>query len=202
MIVRPAFVAALLALSAVGGSTPLAAGVSGGIEAPGSTAHRYFTDVVLVDQNGREVRLYSDLLQGKVVVIDSMFTECTSACPLISSTMQKIQDHLGDRLGKEVHLLSFSVDPAHDTPARLKEYAARYHARPGWYFLTGKKENLELALKKLGLYVENREGHVTLITIGNDRTGLWKKALGLAQPQDVLPIVDSVLKDTGDGKVR
>jgi len=166
-------------------------------EEPLSPAHRYFTDVVLTDQDGHERRLYSDLLQGKVVIIDSLFTQCTSACPLISTTMKKVQDHLGDRLGRDVHLLSFSVDPANDSPARLKEYAARYHARPGWYFLTGKKENLEIALKKLGLYVENREGHVTLITIGNDRTGLWKKALGLAQPQDVLAIVDSVLDDSG-----
>ena len=164
---------------------------------PLSPAHRYFTDVVLLDQDGREVRLYSDLLAGKVVVIDSLFTECTSACPMISSTMRKIQEHLGPKMGSEVHLLSFSVDPEHDTPARLKAYAARFGAGPGWSFLTGKKENLEIALKKLGLYVTNREGHLTLITIGNDRTGLWKKALGLSDAKDVIAVVDSVLADRG-----
>jgi protein SCO1 len=188
MIARTAFLTLLLVLSS---------GTVRAAETPPSPAERYFTDVVLIDQDGRSVRLYSDLLKGKVVVIDSLFTECTSACPLISSNMQKIQEHVGDRLGRDVHLLSFSVDPAHDTPARLKEYAARFKARPGWYFLTGKKENLELALRKLGLYVENREGHVTLITIGNERTGLWKKALGLAESKAVLPIVDSVLGDKG-----
>ena len=82
-----------------------------------------------------------------------MFTTCTGACPVMSGTMAKIQDHLGDRVGKDVRLISISVDPVNDTPAKLKEYAARFHARPGWYFLTGSKENVEAALRKLGQWV-------------------------------------------------
>lgn len=187
---RLALLAALLLAGALAPAWPAA-------EAPPSPAERYFTDVVLLDQDGREVRLYSDLLKGKVVVIDAMFTQCTGACPLLSATMKKIQDHAGPRLGRDVVLLSFSVDPANDTPARLKEYAAHFQARPGWYFLTGKPENLELALRKLGLYAATREAHATLITIGNERTGLWKKALGLADARDVIAVVDGVLKDQG-----
>lgn len=160
-------------------------------------AHKYFGDIPLVDQDGREMRFYSDLIQGKVVVIDVMFTACTGACPVMSGTFAKIQDRLGDRLGKDVHLISLSVDPVNDTPAKLKEYAARFKARPGWYFLTGSKENVDAALRKLGQYVENREGHQNLFLIGNDTTGLWKKAFGLAKPEEIFPIVDSVLNDKG-----
>lgn len=162
-----------------------------------SPAHRYFGDVKLVDQDGREMRLYTDLLQGQSVVIDVMFTSCTSACPAMSANFARLQEHLGDRLGKDVRLISISVDPVTDTPAKLKEYAARFHAKPGWYFLTGAKGNVEEALKKLGQYVEDKDDHLNLFLVGNERTGLWKKAFGLASPDQLFPIVDSVIDDTG-----
>jgi protein SCO1/2 len=164
-----------------------------------SPAQKYFGDVRLTNQDGKEMRLYSDLIKDKVVVIDVMFTSCTGVCPVMSSTFAKIQSRLGDRLGKDVHLISISVDPVNDTPAKLKEYAGRFGAKPGWYFLTGPKENVDAALRKLGQYVENREAHQNLFLIGNDRTGLWKKALGLAKPEEIFPVVDSVLNDKGEG---
>lgn len=162
-----------------------------------NAAQSYFGEIPLVDQDGKTQRLYSDLIQDKVVVIDFMFTSCTGACPIMSNNFAKIQDWLGDRLGKEVYLLSVSVDPANDTPAKMKEYAARYKARPGWYFLTGSPENVGAALRKLGNYVENPEAHQNLFLIGNDKTGLWKKAFGLAEPDALIPVVQSVLEDKG-----
>jgi len=164
-----------------------------------SPAHKYFGDIKLVNQDGKEMSLYSDLMQGKTVVINAMFTTCTGACPVMSGTMAKIQDHLGDRVGKDVRLVSITVDPVNDTPAKLKEYAARFHAKPGWYFLTGSKESVEAALRKLGQWVDDPANHQTLYLIGNDRTGLWKKAFALAKPEEVLPIVDSVVDDKGEG---
>ncbi len=164
-----------------------------------SAAHNYFGDVKLVNQDGQEMRLYTDLMQGKTVVINAMFTSCTGACPVMSGTMEKIQSHLGDRVGKDVHLISISVDPVNDTPAKLKEYAGRFHAKPGWYLLTGSKENVEAALRKLGQWVDVPANHQNLYLIGNDRTGLWKKAFALAKPEEVLPIVDSVVNDKGEG---
>ena len=160
-----------------------------------SPAQKYFTDVELINQDGKPLRLYSDLIKGKVVVINAIFTSCTGVCPPMTHNMEQIQDWLGDRLGKDVHLLSFSVDPYTDTPPVLKEFASKYHARPGWYFLTGKKENLEFALRKLGQYVEVREDHTNILIIGNDRTGLWKKAFGLAKPDSLIKVVESVLSD-------
>lgn len=162
-----------------------------------SAAHRYFGDVVLTNQDGEPMRLYSDLLQGKIVVIDVMFTACTGACPIMSRTFAALQEHVGDRLGNDVHLISISVDPVNDTPAKLKEYAARFGARPGWYFLTGPQENVEAALKKLGQYVADPEAHQNLFLLGNEPTGLWKKAFGLARPEEIVPILDSVMNDPG-----
>jgi len=162
-----------------------------------TAAHKYFTDVVLVNQDGKEMRLYSDLLKGNVVIINAMFTSCNGVCPPMSRNMELIQERLGERLGKGVHLLSFSVDPAVDTPPVLKQYAQRFHAKPGWHFLTGKRENLDVALRKLGQYVEVRENHTNIFIIGNERTGLWKKAFGLANAQEIIKVVESVLNDDG-----
>jgi protein SCO1/2 len=171
---------------------------SQGTPAPAeSPAAHYFGEIPLVNQDGQTMRLYSDVLKGRVVVINAMFTQCTGACPLMSDNVAKIQDWLGDRLGKDIILVSISVDPTNDTPAKLKEYAARFKARPGWYFLTGSKENVDAALAKLGQAVEAREAHTNLFLVGNDKTGLWKKAFGLAPAKDLIPVVESVLNDKG-----
>jgi protein SCO1/2 len=165
-----------------------------------SAAQKYFTDVELTDQDGRKVRFYSDVLKGKTVVINGFFTTCTSVCPPMNRNMEKIQAALGDRVGRDVLLVSISVDPETDTPARLKEYSRKFHAGAGWLFLTGKKENVDWALYKVGQYVEDKQDHTTVIIIGNEATGLWKKALGMAKPAELIQIVESVADDKGESK--
>lgn len=160
-------------------------------------AAKYFGDVELLDQDGRTVRFYSDVLKGKTVVINALFTTCTNVCPPISRNFERIQEALGPRLGKDVFLVSITVDPETDTPAKLKEYAERFHARKGWSFLTGKKENLDSALYKLGQYVEEKTQHKTVIIIGNEATGLWKKAFGLARADELIKLVEEVMNDKG-----
>ncbi len=162
-----------------------------------SAAAKWFTDVELLDQDGRKVRFYSDVLKGKSVVVNAFFTTCTSVCPPMNRNMEKIQEAFGDRVGKDVFLVSITVDPATDTPTRLKEYAAKFHAKPGWVFLTGKKENVDWALYKLGQYVETKDDHKTVFIIGNEPTGLWKKALGMARAEELVAIVSSVVDDKG-----
>jgi protein SCO1 len=160
-----------------------------------SPAHKYFTDVVLVNQNGEKMRLYSDLLQGKVVVIHSFFATCQGSCLPITRNLQKVQEALGERVGKDVRIISFSVDPTVDTPPLLKAYAKKLQARPGWYFLTGEKKNVDFALNKLGQFVSDKQDHLNIIIIGNERTGLWKKAFGLAKSDELVKVVESVLND-------
>lgn len=168
--------------------------------APGETvspAHKYFTDVVLIDQHGEPKRLYSDLLKGKVVVVDAFYATCNGVCPLMTEKLAGLQSWLGDRLGKDVYLLSLTVDPETDTPEKLRQYAARVKARPGWFFLTGKKENVDWALYRLGQYVESKDDHTNILIMGNEATGLWKKVVGLAPPQDLVRSLDALLHDRG-----
>jgi protein SCO1/2 len=160
-----------------------------------SGAHKYFTDVVLVNQNGEKMRFYSDLLQGKVVIINSFFGTCKETCLPMNRNLAKVQQALGDRLGKDVHIISISVDPAVDTAANLKAYAEKLQARPGWYFLTGDKQNVDFALHKVGQLVGDKRDHLNIIIVGNETTGLWKKAFGLAQSGALVTVVESVIND-------
>ena len=160
-----------------------------------SPAEKYFSDVELIDQDGRKVRFYSDVLKNKIVAINTFFTTCTNICPPMNRNFEKMQDALGDRLGKDVFLVSITVDPETDTPTRLKEYGRRFHARPGWLFLTGKKENVDWALYKLGQYVETKDDHTSIFIIGNESKGLWKKAFGLAKSDELIKILEDVIND-------
>lgn len=160
-----------------------------------STAEKYFSDVELINQDGQKLRFYSDVLKNKVVIINAFFTTCTSVCPPMNRNFEKVQEALGDRLGKDAFLVSISVDPETDTPERLKDYSQKFHARPGWIFLTGKKENVDWALYKLGQYVETKDSHKTIVIIGNEPKGLWKKAFGLAKSEELMKIVEDVIND-------
>ena len=162
-----------------------------------ASAQNYFTDVLLVNQDGEKMRFYTDLLQGKTVIINSFFATCQGSCLPITRNLEKVQEALGDRLGKDARIISISVDPTVDTPAELKAFGKKFHARPGWYFLTGSKENVEFVLKKIGQFVTDKQDHYNIIIVGNDRTGLWKKAFGLAKSDALVEVVESVLNDSG-----
>lgn len=158
-------------------------------------ARAYFSDTELVDQNNEPQRFYSDLMAGNVVVIDSMFTTCAAVCPVMGQKMKAIQAAAGDRLGKDVVLISISVDPTNDTPAKLREYAKRYDARPGWYFLTGDEAAVHAVLAKLGFAVESKDDHSTIMLMGNEKTGLWKKTNGLSSSDELVELFGSVMAD-------
>ena len=158
-------------------------------------AEKYFSDVELINQDGKKLRFYSDVLKDKVVVINAFFTTCTATCPAMNRNFEKMQEALGQRLGKDAFLVSITVDPETDTPARLKEYGNRFHARPGWTFLTGKKENVDWALYKIGQYVETKNDHTNVFIIGNEPKGLWKKAFGLANADELMRILEDVIND-------
>lgn len=161
-----------------------------------SAAEKYFTDTILIDQDGKEQRFYTDLIKSKVVIINPMYATCKDSCPMMTANLARIQKWLGAKMQTDVRLISISLDPEKDTPPALKEYGTRFAAKPGWYFLTGRKENVELVLRRLGLFVTDKQEHLNLFLIGNDRTGLWKKALGIADSEKLIGVVKSVLDDT------
>ncbi len=146
----------------------------------------YFPNVPLVTQDGRTVRLYDDLLKGKSVVLNLIYTQCTDVCPLETANLVQVQRLLGSRVGKEIFFYSISIDPF-DTPKLLKAYAGKFGVGPGWLFLTGKKADIALIGKKLGLSsrsdLEDRDGHQSSLMIGNEPTGQWVRNSGVDNPR-------------------
>jgi protein SCO1/2 len=161
----------------------------------GSPAERYFGDALLTNQEGKQLRLYSDILKGNVVIINSFYSTCSSVCRVTIPVFKQLQDELGERVGKDVRLISITVDPEGDTPEVLRKYAAGVGAKPGWEFLTGDKQTVDQVLYRLGLYAEAKENHSNVFIIGNEPTGLWKKVLGVAPPYEIWRSVESVLDD-------
>ena len=147
----------------------------------------YFPNVPLITQDGKTVRFYDDLLKGKIVAIYLMYTTCQYACPLETARLAQAQQFLGERVGKDIFFYSISIDPKHDTPEVLKSYAQKYHAGPGWLFLTGTPGDIELISKKLGLYSApnpaNKDGHTPVLMVGNVPAGQWMKNSALDNPR-------------------
>src|SRR5262244_3125937 len=106
--------------------------------ADGNGGNSHFPNVELITQDGKKVRFYDDLIKGKIVAIDLIYTTCHYACPLETARLVQVQKKLGDRVGQDIFFYSISIDPEHDTPEALKAYMAKFHVGPGWTFLTGK----------------------------------------------------------------
>ena len=146
----------------------------------------YFPNVTLTTQNGAPVRFYDDLVKGKIVAINLIYTTCKYACPLETARLSQVAKLLGERMGRDVFFYSITIDPDHDTPEVLKEYAAKYQAGPGWTFLTGKQADIDLISKKLGLYAApnpaNPDGHQPFLLVGNEETGQWMRNSAVDNP--------------------
>lgn len=148
-------------------------------------AQIFFSDRRLLTQQGDEVAFYSDVLRDKVVVIDFIYTQCTDSCPTQTARLAQVQSLLGERVGHRISLVSISVDPAHDTPQLLHDYAERFGAGNGWVFLTGRKADVDDVLRRLGQLTATRESHTTLFIVGNVATGHWLKVHPDAAPEEI-----------------
>ncbi|MDH4567139.1 SCO family protein [Pseudomonas sp. BN414] len=147
------------------------------LKARGTTdAQTYFTDTLLRDQNGQEVRFYSDVLKGRLVMLNVIFTHCNDACPLITRKLKEVRDAMGEDLAKQVYFISLSSDAENDTPEVLKAFAAKHGVdSPNWIFLTGDKADMDLVLTRLGQLGESPEAHSTLLIAGDVPNKRWSK---------------------------
>ena len=145
----------------------------------------HFPNVELITQDGNKVHFYDDLVKGKIVAIDLIYTTCHYACPLETARLVQVQKKLGDRVGKDIFFYSISIDPEHDTPEVLKAYMEKFHVGPGWTFLTGKKDDIIFLGRRLGIYTDatvNADGHIPHLLIGNESIGQWMRLSALDNP--------------------
>jgi len=163
-------------------------------------------DIALLDQHGEPRNIKSEVVGDRIVVMDFIYTTCTTVCPVVSATFADLQKRLGDSLGKEVSLVSITIDPARDTPQVLKAYGAKFGARDGWFWLTGQPPVVGDALKGFGGYVGDPAQHPAMVLVGDARTGQWTRFFGFPSASQLMAKVDelrnarSVASNNGKGK--
>jgi protein SCO1/2 len=152
-------------------------------------------DVPVLDQDGKHLNFYSDLVRGRTVAIDLVYTSCTTFCPMLTANFRMVQQELGARIGKDVELISITIDPVTDTPAKLKEFSAQFEPGPGWTFVTGALPDIAKLLDKLGQPLGNPDDHTPLVLIHNDKIGGWTHVDG----NDPKLIRDALVDAAGPG---
>ena len=166
--------------------------------APGYARKMVIPEAEVLDQNGNALHFYSDLIKGKTVAINFIFTNCTTICPPLAATFARVQKEMGDKVGRDVHFISISVDPLTDTPERLKAWGAKFKAGPGWTFVTGNKEQIDKLLYALGASVSRREDHSPTVIVGNDVKGVWTRTYGLARTTQLEGLIMNVIEGNVD----
>ena len=167
------------------GTGPVAA-----FAAPGPQAN-YFPNLVLQSHEGRKLRFYDDVLRGKIVVINMMYTVCTGICPGNTANLLRVQEMLGDRVGRDIFMVSLTLRPEFDTPRALQAYVTQYGIKPGWTFLTGKPADVEIIRRTLGFFdsdpATDRDisQHTGMVRIGNTVRDRWVMTPALASPRQI-----------------
>jgi cytochrome oxidase Cu insertion factor (SCO1/SenC/PrrC family) len=150
-------------------------------------------DIEVTDQNNHKLHFYRDLVQGKTVAINFIFTTCTTICPPMTANFASVQKRMLEHGDKNLHLISVTVDPENDTPAKLKSYAQMFNAQPGWTFVTGTRSQLELLWNAFSVTAGNKLDHSPTVAIGNDPRHQWVFASGLNSPEKLSNVIASVL---------
>ena len=166
--------------SSIAALTALAVSTLGTLGGDTASAARwgknYFPNLPLVSHEGETLRFYDDLIKDKMVVINFVYTNCLDTCSLTTARMARVQDQLGDRVGRDIFMYSITLDPERDSPEVLKKHAQAFNINPGWLFLTGKPEDVNLIRYKLGERSRTLSEHRSDVVLGNARTGEWMRS--------------------------
>ena len=163
----------------------------------------WFTNVKVRTHDGRTLRFYDDVMKGKILLINFFFTGCDAICPLMTANLARVQLLLGSRVGRDILMVSISLRPEYDTPDVLAAYARSYAAGPGWLFLTGKKDDIELLRHRLGFVDSNPvqdadlEQHIGAVRIANEPLHRWSMSPALLDPTALVSAVKRVIPENG-----
>jgi protein SCO1/2 len=163
----------------------------------------HFPNVLLTTHEGKKVRFYDDLLKDKIVLINFMYAKCEGICPGITTNLVKVQRLLGDRVGRDIFMYSFSLKPQEDTPQKLTEYAKMHKVGPGWQFLTGDPADMELLRRSLGftdpdpVVDANKSSHIGNVRYGNEPLERWAACPGMAHASFIVESIGWLDPQTG-----
>ena len=168
------------------------------------TRKKYFPNFELTTHEGKRVKFYDDLIKDKIVVINFMYAKCDGICVPITSNLKRVQKLLGNRVGRDIFMYSITLKPQEDTPEKLNHYVDMHNIRPGWTFLTGKPDEIEILRRKMGLWTSNATNdkdltnHIGMVRYGNEARQWWAMFPGKANAPW---IVESIIW-MDDGNVK
>lgn len=152
----------------------------------------FVPDIEVVNQDGQHVRFNSQVVEGRIAIVTGFFTNCSSMCPITQEKLAQVAKLLGARLGKDVVIVSVSVDPENDTPARMKDWTEKFHTGPGWTLLSGNRTDVDTLMKSLGLFVELRQRHQSFLMIGSTATG-WVRISSWTPSEKLARLAESMV---------
>src|SRR5262245_44148276 len=180
-----------LGMAAVAGVLPAAGFARPKVSPRDAIRDRYFPNVMVRTHENETVRFYDHLIKNKIVTINFMYAHCEGVCPRITSNLLEVQRLLGPRVGRDIFMYSITLKPELDTPRALREYARMHGVGPGWRFLTGRPEDIELLRQKLGFkdldpaVDADKTNHIGNVRYGNEPLQLWGACPGLATPRSI-----------------
>jgi protein SCO1 len=174
-------------------------GLAAGQAQAGRWGKDYVPNVPVVTQDGRTLKFYDDLIKDKIVVLSFIYTSCKDICPLATARLGEAQERLGDRVGRDIFFYSISIDPEHDTPERLQQYADAFHAGPGWLFLTGLPEDIQMIRFKFGDRRPELVDHRNDVVLGNGVTGEWQRENALGDLEHFVRAIEEMGGGRGSG---
>ena len=179
--------AAFAAIFCIASATAVAGNAPADKAAAEAKARDYFSNVELVDQNGERLKFYDEVLKDNIVVISFIFTNCQSACPLMTRNLTMIRDMLREDERRSNQFVSISIDPLRDTPAAMKEFAQKHEAdNDGWMSLTGQPDDVNYITKRLGSFTDDPEMHTTTLLAANVPNAHWTKIEPNVPPNGVV----------------
>jgi len=149
-------------------------------------------DTVLIDRDGKKYRFFSDLVKGKTVLMNAVYTTCPGVCPIQTSIFARVQKMLAERGDSDVHIISVSLDPVTDTPERMRDFAEKYDPAPGWYFLTGTKDDVREVLQAMDLYSAEPASHTPIAAVGHEPGQVWMKMINVTSPAEIVSRLEYV----------
>ena len=151
----------------------------------------YFPNTLVETHEGKKLRFYDDIVRGKVVVFNMMYSVCTGICPGNTANLLQVQEALGDRLGKDIFMVSMTLQPEFDTPKALNDYAKSYGIKRGWTFLTGQPKEMDVIRRKLGFFNDDPRidgdlaNHTGMVRVGNEALDRWFMMPALSSPSQM-----------------
>jgi protein SCO1 len=170
--------------------------IAGGTPRRAEGTARYFGAGPLVTSEGRRVEFYRDVLAGQVTLINTIFTRCVDACPLITEKLVRTQRLLGSKAAG-VRFVSVSNDPAYDNAPRLAAYARTHGISGRWLVLGGPQPVVEHVLTRFNLAGAGLGSgdHGTALIIGNDRSGSWRRVSPAIEPAALARLLVEVMAE-------